>query len=353
MIIEKNSNNKNNMEILRNAKKLREKNIYRNIDLKHDLLKTDIIRSIEFINKEFILICTLENITIYKMNSSYELIKEYDIKEFNYRINYATQLSNGDIIICSLNYMSIIKLPENQSLPYNLVQKLNGKNDSYNINKVIEIKKNNYLISCDNKYLIIFSKNNETNLYEEYNYINIDSEVKCLEPINDTIFVTVEPEKENVIFYDIEKKPKDIFVINHIQSAFGRYVISHLNQYNCIFITGRQGIYLISTATNNYRLISFFKIDEWISSINYDYFNDYLICGTWKKNEIDGQKSYNIIIFEIKDNSENNSLDNMNIKEVVRKNNVHKHDIIVIKPSEEGLILTGSYDKTVKLWKYS
>ena len=286
------------------------------------------------------------------MNSNYELIKEFDIKEFNYRINYATQLSNGDLIICSLNYMNIIRLSQNQtSLSYNLVQKLNGKNDSYNINKVIELKNNNYLISCDNNYLIIYSKNKETNLYEEYNFINLDSEVKCLEPINEKMFVTVEPEKENIIFYDIGKKENNYYVINNIQSAFGRYVISYLSHYNCIFITGRQGIYLIST--EKYQLITFFKVDEWISSINYDYYNDYLICGTWKKNSINEQKVYNLIIFEINDNLKNKSLDNMNIREVMRKNNVHNHDIVVIKPSEEGLILTGSYDKTVKLWKYN
>ena len=347
-----NEENNKNGEILKNKKQLLQKNIYTNIDLKYELINTDIIRSIEFINKNLIIICTLENIAIYKMNSNYELIKEFDIKEFNYRINYATQLSNGDLIICSLNYMNIIRLSQNQtSLSYNLVQKLNGKNDSYNINKVIELKNNNYLISCDNNYLIIYSKNKETNLYEEYNFINLDSEVKCLEPINEKMFVTVEPEKENVIFYDIEKKENNYFVINNIQSAFGRYVISYLSHYNCIFITGRQGIYLIST--EKYQLITFFKIDEWISSINYDYYNDYLICGTWKKNSINEQKIYNLIIFEINDNLKKKSLDNMNIREVMRKNNVHYHDIVVIKPSEEGLILTGSYDKTVKLWKYN
>ena len=33
------------------------------------------------------------------------------------------------------------------------------------------------------------------------------------------------------------------------------------------------------------------------------------------------------------------------------KNNIHYHDIVVIKPYEEGFILTGSNDRTVKLWK--
>jgi hypothetical protein len=150
--------------------------------------------------------------------------------------------------------------------------------------------------------------------------------------------------------YDIENI-NNIYVINNIKSSFGRYVISYLNQYNCIFVTGRQGIYLISC--EKYELITFFKVDEWISSISYDYYNDYLICGTWKKNTVNDQKIYNLIIYEIvDDNLENKPLDNMNIREVDRKNNIHFHDIVVIKPTKEGFILTGSNDRTIKVWKY-
>ena len=249
-------NDEDNIKVLKHGKNTRKKNIYQNIDLKYELINTDIIRSIEFINTDHILICTLENISVYKMNSNYELIKEYDIKDFNYRINYATQLLNGNLIICSLKYINIIKLSEGESLPYTLVQKLNGKDDSYNINKVIEIKGGNNLISCDKNNLIIYAKNDETNLYEEKNFINIDSEVKCLEAISEKIFVTLEPERECVIFYDIETL-NNISQISNIKSSFGRYVISYLKQYNCIFVTGRQGIYLIST--EKYELITFFK----------------------------------------------------------------------------------------------
>ena len=346
----KENNNKDNIEALKNKNNSRKKKIYQNIELKYELINNDIIRSIEFINNDHILVCTLENISVYKMNSKYELIKEYDIKEFNYRINYATQLFNGDLIICSLSYINIIRLSEDESLPYTLVQKLSGRNDSYNINKVIEIKEKNNLISCDKNNLIIYAKNGETNLYEENYFINIDSEVKCLEGISENIFVTLEPEKECVIFYDIENI-NNIYVINNIKSSFGRYVISYLNQYNCIFVTGRQGIYLIST--EKYELITFFKVDEWISSISYDYYNDYLLCGTWKKNTVNDQKIYNLILYEIMDdNLENKPLDNMNIREVNRKNNIHFHDIIVIKPTKEGFILTGSNDRTIKVWKY-
>ena len=68
-----------------------------------------------------------------------------------------------------------------------------------------------------------------------------------------------------------------------------------------------------------------------------------------KKNTFNEQKSYNLILYKI--NEDNLSLDNMTINEVERKKDIHIHDIVVIKPSEEGFILTGSNDRTVKLWK--
>ena len=167
-----------------------------------------------------------------------------------------------------------------------------------------------------------------------------------IELINDNLFVAVEPEEQCIIFYQIDNI-ESTHKVNNIQSSFGRYVISFIPQNNCIFVTGSQGIYLISTQT--LELIKFFKIGEWISSISYDYFNEYLMCGTWKKNTFNEQKSYNLILYKI--NEDNLSLDNMTINEVERKKDIHIHDIVVIKPSEEGFILTGSNDRTVKLWK--
>ena len=328
--------NENEIKILRN----KPRKIYNNIEYKYELKNTDMIRSIEFTKNNNILICTLENVGIYKINPNNELEKIYDIKEFNYRMNYCSQLSNGNLVICSLNTIDIINLLQNNdSISHTLNQQLKGKNNSYNINKVIEIRKKNYLISCDKNNIIIFSKNNQTGLYQELNSINTNSEVKCLELINENLFVTVEPEEECVIFYEIDNLKKNI-VVNDIQSSFGRYAISYIPQNNYIFVTGRQGIYLISTKTFQY--INFFYIDEWISSINYDQYNNYLICGTWKNNSINEEKVYNLILYQVKDNK-------LNLVE--RRNNIHSHDIVAIKPSEEGFILTGSNDRTVKLWK--
>ena len=41
----------------------------------------------------------------------------------------------------------------------------------------------------------------------------------------------------------------------------------------------------------------------------------------------------------------------MKIKEISRKNNAHKNDIVVIQSWKDVGIITGSYDNAVKLWK--
>ena len=76
----------------------------------------------------------------------------------------------------------------------------------------------------------------------------------------------------------------------------------------------------------------------------------YLICATWQKNYVNGEKCYNLILFSFK-NLENNSNDNVNIIEEDRHNYIHQDEIVVIKSFEEGYIITGSDDKFLKLWK--
>ena len=285
------------------------------------------------------------------MNLNYELDMEFYIKDFNNKINYVTQLSNGNIIICFSNIIYIIKLIEENSIikQYSIIKKLKSKNENFNINKIIEIKNKNYLITCDSNYLTIYSKIN-LNEYKDINYIKTDEEVKCIEYINEKCFMSVQPQNQNIIFYDIDNLKNNNIIIENIQSIFGRYVVKNVNKYNCIFIAGIQGIYLISVDT--YKLISFFKIDECISSIDYDFFSNRLICGSWKKNYVNSEKCYNLILFSIeKESSENNSLDNLNIIEEERKSNIHQDKISVIKSFEDGYILSGSNDKTLKLWK--
>ena len=299
------------------------------------------------LNHEHVLISTLENIAVYKIDSNDELVKEYDIKEFNYRINYATKLSDGNLIICSFNNIDIIKLNDNDLGSYDIIQKLEVKNNSENINKIKEIKDKNYLISCDKNNIILYEKNIEKNLYYEKKYIKTNTEVKCLEQIRQNLIITVEPEIQKLIFYEINSLKK-AHEINNINSSFGRYVICYIEKYDYIFITGRLGIYLISAKDFDIKI--FFKVNEWVSSINYDIESNCLICGTWQKDSLNG-KNYNLILYEIVQKNQENKIENMKIRELTRKNNAHNNDIVVIQPFYENRIITGSNDNTVKLWK--
>ena len=343
-----------NKDLLKNTKIFNEK--IKNdlkptkLELKFELKDKDIIKSIEIINNKRILISNSKVLSIYKLNAENELDMEFYIKDFNNKINYVTQISNGNIVVCFINIIYIIKFIEENFIikQYTIIQKLKSKNECININKVIEIKHKNYLISCDNNYITIYSKL-DLKEYKDINYIKIDEEVKCIEYINVKSFVSVHPQSQKIIFYDNEDI-KNNNVIDNIQSIFGRYVISKVIKYNCIFVAGIQGIYLISTEL--YNLMSFFKIDEWVSSLDFDSYNNHLICGSWKKNYVNKEKCYNLIIFSIeKENIENNSLNNVNIVEEERKSNIHQDKIGVIKCYKDGYILTGSNDKTFKLWK--
>ena len=348
---DKNLEINNNYELYQNNEKnhiaIRNKYIYSGIELKCELTNTDIIRSIEILSPEYVLISTLENIVVYKIDSNDELVKVYDIKEFNYRINYATKLSDGNLIICSFNNIDIIKLNDNDLGSYDIIQKLEVKNNSENINKIKEIKDQNYLISCDKNNIILYEKNKETNLYSEKKYIKTNTEVKCLEQIRQNLIITVEPEIQKIIFYDIDSLEK-AHEINNINSSFGRYVICYIEKYDFIFITGRLGIYLISAKDFDIKI--FFKVNEWVSSINYDIESNCLICGTWQKDSL-YEKNYNLILYEIVQKNQDNNIENIKIRELTRKNNAHSNDIIVIQPFYENRIITGSNDNTVKLWK--
>jgi len=321
------------------------------MEIKYEYRDNDKIKSIEIINNKRILICNSRALNFYTLNSEViiKLDKIFSIKDFDNKINYATQISNGNIIICLTNCIYIIKLIEENSVIQNylIVQKLKTKSENININKVIEIKHKNYLVSCDSKNITIYSKFNSKE-YKEIDNIKINEEVKCIEYINEKCFVSVFPESKKIIFYDNENIKNNNIVIKNIQSVYGRYVISNVNKYNYIFVAGIQGIYLISS--ESYNLIKFFKIDDWVSSIDYDISKDLLICATWQKNYVNGEKCYNLILFSFK-YLDNNLNDNMNIIEEDRHSYIHQDEIVAIKSLEEGYIITGSDDKFLKLWK--
>ena len=319
------------------------------LKLKYELTEDDIIKSIEFINNSnSILICTSKTLKIYKINSKLSLDIDFFIGDFD-KINYSTKLFDGQIIICLLSKIIIIKiLEENNLKKYNIIQELKPKNKCFDINKVIEIKYKNYIISCDKNNVIIYEK--YKNLYLEKDTIKTAEKIKDIYNINEKSFSVVNPEKQCIIFYDIEDYKNNFFILNNIEIEQGNYIMTNNEKY--IFIGGIYGIYIVSL--DNFEVITLLKINERISSIDYDSINNTLISGTCKKNSDNNDRSYNLIIFSIEvENIIDKSLNISNrVNYIVKQkiNNSHKNDIMVIKSSENGYILTGSNDKTIRIW---
>ena len=87
-----------------------------------------------------------------------------------------------------------------------------------------------------------------------------------------------------------------------------------------------------------------------MSSIDFDDNRNFIICGNYKN--LNNTKCYNLIIYSIEnENINDNCLSNTNnVVEKLRKSNVHQSDIMIVKYSKDGYILTGSNDKNIKIW---
>ena len=319
--------------------------------LKYENTENDIIKSIEFTNNNKLLISTSKAINIYKINSTLSLDLELSIEDFN-KINYVTQLSDGNIIICLFNEIIIIKIIEDKnSKRYLIKQELKSKYNSLNINKVIEIKIKNYIISCDKNNIVIYEK--YKNSYYEKDNIKTSEEIKCIHNLNEICFCAVKPESQCIVLYDIEDYKDNNLILKNLEIPYGRYNVTNNEKY--IFIGGNNSIYLVSL--DNYEIVLFNKIDEKITCIDYDSRNNCIICGSYKEENND--KSYNLIIFlmeieNINDNNlsniNDNNSNNINIIEKKRIENSHQNYITVIKSSKDGYILTGSNDKVIRVW---
>ena len=310
----------------------------------------NIIKSIEFLDKNRLLICESLFLNIYEINNnSNEIELIYSLKnEEEGNFNYATKLSDGNIIICSTYDISIIKLEKSHSkiLNHNIIQKISNK--GYNINKIIEIPNKQSIISCDKENIKKYKKDSNS-IYNQINTAKIDSEIKCIEFINDDVFVAVMPKNDEIIFYDIDAIHNNKCIYGKIYTIHGRYVIKNSEKFNCVFFASTIGIYIFSNT--NYKLISIYKMDDWISSLCLDYENDYLICSGINKNDINN-KNISLIIFSLTKN-EFEEIPKNKIKLLITKriDNVCKEDITAINYLEKKILL-GSNDKTLQLYNF-
>ena len=154
-----NNNTSNNSINILNIENKNEVN-YDYLELKFGLTKNKVIKSIEFFNDNKMLICTSNSLNIYKINSNFSFKMIYSKDFDNDIINYGTQLSNGNFIICFSKIIKIIIINEEEQLNDNclILQELKPNNNNFNYNKIIEIDKKNYVLLLT-KIIVLSFKN--------------------------------------------------------------------------------------------------------------------------------------------------------------------------------------------------
>ena len=220
-----------------------------------------------------------------------------------------------------------------------------------NINKIIEIPNKSSIISCDQKYITKYKKaSNEE--YRQANMVKIISEIKCIEYINDDVFAAVMPENNAVVFYDVDSIHNNYIIIEKINTVHGRYVIKNVEKFKSIFFASSLGIYVFSNV--DYKLISIYNLDYWISAICFDFEKDCLVCAGMRKvkeNEVNIKKLDLIIIPTKQNELEKEENNKIKIEKIYNISNEESEEITVIN-CLRNKILIGSKNKKIQLYNY-
>ena len=262
------------------------------------------------------------SIKIYELNT---FKCQITIKEHQDSVFYLTQLKNGNLVSSSEDStIKIFKLLPN--LKYNLIQTLNGHLSA--VMKTIELS-NLKLMSCSTDEKIkIWSKKKKNNLYECETTISDDEKIySIIEIPNLNEFIS--SEGESVIkFYNLNTYDK-IYTFNDLECSGWTYSLCMINK-DYLSVGGNGIIYLIRLSTHN--IIKTINTENKIICI-YKIRDDSILTGDlygkirqWKFNYGD--------LIPIED-------------EV----SAHKEKIPTIVQLFDGIIVTGSYDCKIKLWK--
>ena len=266
------------------------------------------------------------NIIIYNKNN---FKSELTIKESNY-IMYLTQLENGSLV--SLNsggYISIYKLLEN--FKYLLLQKINAH--SARIHKLRTFDNDKRFMTCSDDCFIKFFFKDQNEYKEDHSFKDDIYIFNILKTREGEIAYSGYNSNSNsfVKFYDL--KARKIIYSSAVKTLYngltdGLYKLS--DTYLLVGATNAIIIFDINQhrqireieSTNSSVITSFVKIDK-----------NCLLSA-----DCNGNIKQWII------NGDNLILENV-------KNNAHGGQIRMIRRNEEGLIITCSDDKSIKIWK--
>ena len=330
-----NIKNKNHINNKINIFKSTNKN-YKPSTLKNNIkilnYHTEIINHLGILKDGRLVSCSDDSsFNIYNINS-YEL--QLSIKEHSNGILSFTQLNNGLIITCSKDKtMKVIKLINDDK--YEIIQTLIGHNNT--VMKVIEIK-NNELISIsreENMKIWILNKKNEficilNIIFQKNGWLCTCNILK----LNKNEFVTLSLQDRNLKFWNCNNYSY-ITNINKINTVWQVNNMCLINE-NLLCISGNiyKGFYLIQIS--NHQIIKNIIGNKIIWSI-YKCLDGLFLCSVLNNFGINSIVKY--------------KYENLNMEIIAVKENAHGDEFInTCVELNNGIIVSGGYDKLIKLW---
>ena len=245
-------------------------------------------------------------------------------------IYYFTQLQNGKIITTSSDKtMKIISLLDDNN--YKLEQILEGHIDR--INKVIE-KNENILISFSRDKTMRIWNLSKKNIYKcdkIIEFLNTNSSSDAL-ILNKKEFITTSYEDHHIKFWDLENYT-NINTFTNIETSYPAALCLLTDKILCIGGVNSKGFYLINIETHILikNIIAFKGIYSVVKCID------------------------NLFAFGVSDLNNKNSIvkykyENGDFKLMFIKECAHNSSIWSIVELNDGTIVTGSADKTIKVW---
>ena len=245
-------------------------------------------------------------------------------------IYYFTQLQNGKIITTSSDKtMKIISLLDDNN--YKLEQILEGHIDR--INKVIE-KNGNIIISFSRDKTMRIWNLSKKNIYKcdkIIEFLNTNSSSDAL-ILNKKEFITTSYEDHHIKFWDLENYT-NINTFTNIETSYPAALCLLTDKILCIGGVNSKGFYLINIETHILikNIIAFKGIYSVVKCID------------------------NLFAFGVSDLNNKNSIvkykyENGDFKLMFIKECAHNSSIWSIVELNDGTIVTGSADKTIKVW---
>ena len=195
------------------------------------------------------------------------------------------------------------------------------------VTKIIELK-NKQLVSCSYDKSIIFYNKDNNEFKKDYSFSTNGRNGDPLIQNKDNEICYYDHE-DTICFYDFIKR-NNIKKLNNIRVPSIITDTLLMISKDLLLITGKNKISIINV--NSYNLIKTINVDNsgWIAA-----------CMLNKDMILTGDKNRRIIQWKI---------ENDNLKLISIKENAHDYMILTLSKFGNGLILSGCYDKSVKIW---